>query len=245
MNSKRVYRQEDGGLRLTYFSVKVKDTDLWIAVNSESYKDDLPACTEQVVWNQRRRLEAYLTANSYLFAALEPCLLESDSPEIIRVMAGSANRAGVGPMAAVAGAFAEAVGKYLQNFSPEVVVENGGDIYIKAIEPVNVGIYAGKSPLSGKLALKVDPDQTPLGVCTSSGTIGPSLSLGQADAAVVLSSSTPLADAAATALGNRVRDASDLEPALKYIQTIEGISGALLIYQDKIAAWGAIELIRI
>ncbi len=245
MSSKRVYRQEAGSLRLTSFSVKVKETDLFIAVNSASYRDDLPQRLEQLVWNQRRTLETYLTANPHLVSALEPCFLDNNPPEILRVMAYAANRAGVGPMAAVAGAFAEAVGHYLQEFSPEVIVENGGDIFIKALEPVNVGIYAGKSPLSGKLALKVDPCRTPLGVCTSSGTVGPSLSLGQADAAIVQAPSTSLADAAATALGNKVSNAKDFEPALEYARTIKGVTGVLLVYKDKIAVWGDIELITI
>ena len=242
MNSRRVYRHETSGSRLTSFSVTVKETDLWVAVSSTAFDAELSARTEQLVWKLRRLLEAYIAAHPSFAAALEPRLVETDAPSIVHSMVKAANRAGVGPMAAVAGAIAEAVGLYLLDYSPEVIVENGGDIFIKVIEPVRVGIYAGNSPLSGKLALLIDPAKTPLGVCTSSGTVGPSLSFGQADAAVVIAPSTPLADAVATALGNRVQNPDDLEAALEYAQKIEGVTGALLICGEKSAAWGEIEL---
>ncbi len=242
MNSRRVYRHETSGSRLTSFSVTVKETDLWVAVSSTAFDSELSACTELLVWKLRRLLEAYLVAHPSFAPALEPCLVEADAPSIVHSMVKAANRAGVGPMAAVAGAIAEAVGLYLLDYSPEVIVENGGDIFIKVIEPVRVGIYAGNSPLSSKLLLLIDPAKTPLGVCTSSGTVGPSLSFGQADAAVVMALSTPLADAVATALGNRVQNSDDLEAALEYAQKIEGITGALLICGEKSAAWGEIEL---
>lgn len=242
--SKRVYRKEAAGLRLTSFAVKVKETDLWIAVSSEAYSKDLPARVEQLVFRQRGLLERYLADNPTYSSTLEPCLPAGNPPAIFQTMAAAANRAGVGPMAAVAGAFAEAVGLYLQEISPEVVVENGGDIYIRALAPVKVGLYAGNSPLSGKLALKIKPDQSPLGVCASSGTVGPSFSFGRAEAAVALSASAPLADAVATGIGNRIKAATDLEPALEYARSIEGISGALAVWGSRIAAWGEVELIR-
>jgi len=244
MSSVRIYRNKPGGLRLTSFTVKVKESDLWIAVSSGDYSSKLPEQVEQLVFNRRNILEEYLAKNPFLKTTLEPSLVEDNAPVLFKAMAAAANRAGVGPMAAVAGAFAEMVGLYLQDVSSEVIVENGGDIFIKAVKPLNVGIYAGKSPLSGEIAIKIDPDQTPLGVCTSSGTIGPSLSFGRADAAIALSPSVPLADAVATAMGNRVRVVDDLEAALNYARTIEDITGALLICQDKIAAWGDLELVR-
>jgi len=242
MSSVRIYRNDAGGFRLTSFTVKVKESDLWIAVSSGSYSSTLPGQVEQLLFNRRRTLEKYLAKKPHLQSTLEPCLAEDSAPVLFRTMAAAGNRAGVGPMAAVAGAVAEAVGLYLQDISAEVVVENGGDIFIKAVQPLNVGIYAGDSPLSGKIALRVSPEQTPIGICTSSGTIGPSFSFGQADAAVALSPSVPLADAVATALGNRVKEAEDLEPVLDYARNIEGITGALLIYRDQVAAWGDIEL---
>ena len=242
MNSRRVYRHEATGSRLASFSVTLKETDLWIAVSSSAFDAGMAARVEKMVLKQRHLLEAYLSVHPAVTETLEPCLVEVSAPDIVHNMVKAANMAGVGPMAAVAGALAEAVGLYLLESSPEVIVENGGDIFIKAVDPVRVGIFAGGSPLSGRVALEVNPKNTPLGICTSSGTVGPSLSYGCADAAVVLSPSAPLADAVATAMGNLVQGQDDLESALEYALKVKGVTGALLICDDKIAARGDIEL---
>jgi ApbE superfamily uncharacterized protein (UPF0280 family) len=157
-------------------------------------------------------------------------------------MAEATATAGVGPMAAVAGAIAEAVGQELLRFSDEVIVENGGDIFIKSSEERLIGLYAGESSLSGKVAFAISPEQTPLGVCTSSGTVGHSFSFGKADAVVAFAASTALADAAATAIGNRVSTADDIEGALDYAQTIEGLSGVAIVKDDRLGLRGQVRL---
>ena len=150
-----------------------------------------------------------------LLTALVPFPVGDDAPAIARAMAEAAAKVNVGPMAAVAGAFAEFVGRDLLKYSPEVIVENGGDIFLKSTKSRLVGVYAGEdSPLTGQVALKIEPLDTPLGVCTSSGTVGHSLSFGKADAVVALSRSTALADAAATAIGNIVKAETDVQKAL-------------------------------
>jgi ApbE superfamily uncharacterized protein (UPF0280 family) len=121
-------------------------------------------------------------------------------------------------------------------------VENGGDIFLKVTRPAVIALYAGDSPLSNKIGLKIDPLQGPLGVCTSSGTVGHSLSFGRADAACVLAASTALADACATALGNRVPDAGAINEALAWAAEVPDILGALVIVGDKLGAWGQMEL---
>jgi ApbE superfamily uncharacterized protein (UPF0280 family) len=148
-------------------------------------------------------------------------------------------------MAAVAGAIAEAVGKDLLAHTPEVIVENGGDIFMKILRPRLVGVFAGESPFTGKIALEINPEETPLGVCTSSGTVGHSLSLGAADAVIVLSRSTALADAAATAIGNRVGDADDIDVAIEQAQAIDGLAGVVVIKGDKMGMWGSVKLVSI
>ncbi len=243
MNSSvRIYRRETPGGRFISFTVKVKETDLWIAVDPQSYSDSLVSAAEAAVLAIRRPLEQYLATNPHLQAAFKPCLVEPEAPPVIIEMVRAANKSGVGPMAAVAGAVAEQVGLYLLETAEEVIVENGGDIFLKVNQPVAVGVFAGSSSLSGKLALQIDPGQTPLGICTSSGTVGPSVSFGSADAAIALAPSAALADAAATALGNRVRSEEDLQQAIDFAKQIEGLTGALLIIGDKIAAWGDLNL---
>ncbi len=243
MNSSvRIYRREATGGRFVSFTVKVKETDLWIAVNRQSYSDDLVSAAEAAVLAIRHPLERYLAANPYLQAAFEPCLVAPGAPAIILEMVRAANMAGVGPMAAVAGAVAEQVGLFLLKTAEEVIVENGGDLFLKVNEPVAVGVFAGSSPLSGRLAMQIDPCRTPLGICTSSGTLGPSVSFGCADASVATAPSAALADAAATALGNRVRADEDLQRAIDCAGRIEGLTGAMLIVGEKIAAWGDLNL---
>ena len=174
---------------------------------------------------------------------MEPYQTEKDAPAIVKEMTKASQLAGVGPMAAVAGAIAEAVGKDLLPFSPEIIVENGGDIFLKILKKRLVGIYAGQSPFTGTIALEIKPPETPLGICTSSASIGHSLSLGSADAVIALSPSTPLADAIATAIGNVVKDAEDIPKAIEKAQRIEGLHGIVIIKDDKIAICGKVKIV--
>lgn len=152
----------------------------------------------------------------------------------------------VGPMAAVAGAMAEFVGRgLLAAGAQEVVVENGGDIFLARRQECVVGIFAGTSPLSNRVGIRIDPSRMPLGVCTSSGRIGHSLSLGQADAVTVLAADTCLADAAATRLGNEVKNSGDIDHALAVAQTISGLDGVVIIQDQRMGAWGKVELVQL
>ena len=122
-------------------------------------------------------------------------------------------------------------------------MENGGDIFLKTSKKRLLGIYAGQSPFTGKIALEVKSAETPLGVCTSSATVGHSLSLGNADAVIALSPSTPLADAVATAIGNVVRDAADIPGAIEKAQSIRRLHGIIIIKDDKIGVWGDVKIV--
>jgi len=157
-------------------------------------------------------------------------------------MAEAAASAGVGPMAAVAGALAQVVGEDLEALSHEIIVENGGDTFIATNRPRKAAIYAGSSPLSDRVAVRVDPAVSPLGLCTSSATVGPSVSLGKADAAVVMASSAALADAVASAVGNRVRSADDIEAALELGASLGGVIGVVVIIGDAMGIKGKIEI---
>jgi len=144
----------------------------------------------------------------------------------------------------VAGAIAEYVGRELLPFSREVIVENGGDIFLKTQKTRSIGIYAGEaSPFTGKLALKVEPRETPLGICTSAGTVGHSLSFGKCDAAILLSPSASLADAAATAVGNLIQSADDIPKGIEFAKGVEGIKGVIIIKDDRIGVWGDINIV--
>ena len=147
-------------------------------------------------------------------------------------------------MAAVAGAMAEYVGlDLLAAGASEVVVENGGDIYFCRTQESVVGIFAGTSPLSNRVGLKIAASLMPLGICTSSGTVGQSLSLGEADAVTVLAKDTALADAVATLVGNAVQPGQSLELALAKGPTVPGVLGVVIIRGEELGAWGEVELV--
>lgn len=242
MSSRRLYRRHIRGDRFRTFGVTVKESDLWLAVPRESFSDVLPVQVEQLLWQARRELESYIAAHPEFAVTLEPCLVELTAPKIVLEMVRAGNLCGVGPMAAVAGALAEYVGRCLLQDRDEVIVENGGDIFVKSVEEVNVAILAGKSPLSGKMALVVEPGGLPQGISTASGTMGHSYSKGRADAAVALAPCAALADAAATAIGNAVQGPADLEPALALARSIPGVTGAAVICGEKMALWGQVRI---
>ena len=219
------------------FQVTMKETDLFIRAGK-----NLKSKAERLVSKYRTILERYIERNPLFLTSLGPLSIENDTPDIVRVMMESAKKAGVGPMASVAGAIAEFVGTELLAFSSEIIVENGGDIYIKSLKRRIISIYAGESPLSGKIGLEIDGKDTPLGICTSSGMVGHSLSYGKADAVVVVSKSTPLADAVATATGNLVTRPQDIQRGIDFAKEIRGLKGLLIIKDDKMGLWGDLKL---
>jgi len=238
MREPRFYRHWIKDDDLVSFEVVVEQTDLYIR-SRRNLKDK----ALDSVLKHRGPLESYIGRHPLFLTTLDPYQVEAEAPAIVKEMARVSQLTGVGPMAAVAGAIAEAVGRDLLAFSPEVIVENGGDIFLKISKKRLVGVYAGQSSFTRKVALEVMPRETPLGVCTSSGTVGHSLSLGSADAVIVLSPSTALADAAATALGNMVKAADDIPQAIEKAQTIEGLRGVVVIVGDKMGVWGKVKLV--
>jgi uncharacterized protein len=233
----RTYRTRMARPGLVGFRVAVRETDLWVLA-----AHDLSQEVREVVLQERRQLEAYIAAHPEFLTTLAPWPEDPFAPPVVREMIAAAKIAGVGPMAAVAGALAERVGRALAPLSDEIIVENGGDIFLKVASPATVSLFAGQSPLSHRVGLKIGPELSPLGVCTSSGTVGPSLSFGRADAACILAPSSALADAAASGLGNRVTDAGAIAAALEWAASVPGLLGAVVIVGDKLGAWGRVEL---
>jgi ApbE superfamily uncharacterized protein (UPF0280 family) len=232
----RFYRRGVRPAGLTGFRVAVQETDLQIHADL-----DLTAAARELVLKYRRFIEAYIERQPIFRESLIPIRVAEPAPLIVQEMARAAAAAGVGPMAAVAGAIAEHVGRDLLSRTKQVIVENGGDVFVRTRQPVIMGIYAGSSPLSRHIGLRVGG--TPVGVCTSSGTIGHSLSLGAADAVCVVSPNCALADAAATAIGNRINSAADISEAIAFGRGIGNIKGAVIIVGGRIGCWGAVELV--
>lgn len=239
----RSYRQSFRQDDLAHFQVVVRQTDLDIGVRRERFSPELANWVEELIREQRTLLEKYIEEDPTFLHSLTPCELRPGAPPMAVEMADAACLAGVGPMAAVAGAFAQYVGRALEKRSKDVIVENGGDIYLRSVRKRRIGIFAGNSPLSNRIALEIRPEDTPLGICTSSGTVGPSLSFGKADAVVILSLSAILADAVATAAGNLVQNKDDVQKAAEYATGVEGITGAVIIKDDRLAVCGKLKLV--
>ena len=242
MEIERTYRALHRQKDLVHFQVSLRETDLDIGIRASRYTPTTKTWCNTLLYNCRGVLEEYIQRDPGFAKSLIPYTPFPDAPKIIQVMAKAGELAGVGPMAAVAGAIASEMGLALLKHSRDVIVENGGDIYIRSNVIRRIGIFAGKSLLSYRLALEIAPEQTPLGICTSSGTVGHSLSYGCADAVVVLSTNTALADAVATATGNQIKDSTDLETAVHFATAIPGVLGALVILGDKLAVKGQIKL---
>lgn len=235
---RRLYRDwvKDRDLYSTY--IAAKETDIAVFTDRPPDKDFI----KERIRLYRLDIENYIDKDKRFLTALKPLGVELRAPEIVKKMAACAKKANVGPMAAVAGAIAEFLGRdLLRKGCKDVIIENGGDIFLKTTRARVVGIYAGRAKLWNRLGLKINPSDTPLGICASSGTLGHSLSFGRADIAVILSKSASLADAAATAVCNRIRSKKDLQTALDFAKSIKGVSGAVLIIKRHLAAWGRIE----
>lgn len=235
---RRFYRDwvKQDDLRLAH--IVEKETDLQVLTNKPVDGEFIRECLHACRWE----IESYITRDSRFLTALKPLPVEINAPGIIKEMSLAAAKAGVGPMAAVAGAVAEAIGRaLLKKEYRDVVVENGGDIFLKTTKPRLIGIYAGRAKLWNNLSLKIKPKDTPLGICTSSGTIGHSLSFGSADSVVILSKSAALADAVATAVCNRIGSKHDLHKALDFARSVRGVSGVVIILKKDMISWGNVE----
>ncbi|MEM5788361.1 MAG: UPF0280 family protein, partial [Syntrophobacteraceae bacterium] len=218
-----------------------RETDLWIRAVRNLEKE-----ASQAVLNCRLQIENYIASHNSFLRSLTPLPDDPLAPPLVRRMLRAASAAGVGPMAGVAGAIAQAVAVALKPLSNSLIVENGGDCYLDLSEETTIGIFAGPhSPFTGKIALKFGPSRFPLGVCTSSGTVGHSVSFGKADAITVVSKDAALADAAATRIGNQVNTPADLPGALEIARGIPNLDGVLITIRDKMGMWGNLELVPI
>ena len=225
------------------FTVSHRESDLWIAVDRGD-ATLMAAHTEQFLHELRGQLDRYLDCDPDYRCALAPYLPQRDAPPLLHEMAVAAATAGIGPMSAVAGAFARETGRMLRREFGigEVVVENGGDIYADVHRPLDVALFAGESPLSERVGLHIPCGDGPLGICTSSGTVGPSLSFGCADAVMIVCRDVLLADSYATAWANRIRSEEDAGPVVERACDVPEILGAMAVKGERMAVGGRFEL---
>jgi len=241
-DSNRAYRQT---LRPrpgeTAFQVVVEQTDLFIVADRPLAQD-----IATIVRELRAALTAYLLLHPGFRESLVPVAVPAEAPPLVRSMADAAARFGVGPMAAVAGALSQAVADRLAATCPNLLVENGGDIVMRSTVPRTVALLA--QPAAGaRLGLSFPPDRLPAAVCASSATVGPSLSLGRADMVTVVAGHGAVADAAATALGNLLVTAEDMDGVLAAATGMRrrGVRGAFVQLGELVGLVGDIELVAL
>jgi len=238
---RRFYRDWVNEKDLSLTHILEKETDLQVLTNKPLDKDFVLEKIRAYRWD----IENYIDKDRRFLTALKPIAVEVNAPGIVKEMAKQAKKVNIGPMAAVAGAVAEFLGRdLLKRGYRDVIVENGGDIFLKTTKTRRIGIYAGKSKLWNKLKLKIKPKDTPIGICTSSGTIGHSLSFGCADCVIILSKIASLADVVATATANRVNSKKDLSAALNFSRSIKGVCGVVIIFRNNLMSWGEIEFVK-
>lgn len=223
---------------LVHSRVKVQESDLDI------YADrDMTTTATDAVITCRGHIEGYIRRHPDFLTACAPLPDDPLAPAVVREMIRAGKQAGVGPMAAVAGAVANFVGRVLLTTADEAIVENGGDVFLSTRRQTTVALFAGNSPLSLKVGLELPARGAPHAVCTSSGTVGHSISYGNADAVCVLSASCSLADAVATAVGNRIRTPIDIQPAIDWAKAINGVEALVVVLGEKLGAWGGLRLV--
>ena len=238
IHEERIYRSLINKDNLTSYSVKIAESDLFISSDT-----NLADVALKSLIKHRHSLETYIRNHPEFRTSLLPLPEDNLAPPIIREMISKSKICGVGPMASVAGAVSEYVGYDVLDQTENLIIENGGDIFLKSKNKLTISVYAGESALSYKVNILVRPEDLPLGICTSSATVGPSLSFGKADAVCVISKSATLADAAASAIGNKVKSKKDIKTALDYGIKIPGVRGIIIICGNDMGAIGEVELI--
>lgn len=234
--SAEAYRRLANSDDLVSFSITVKQTDMLVSAERNLRRQALVlAC------DARGQIEREIERCPEFRSSLVPLAPHPAAPPVVAAMLEASRRAQVGPMAAVAGAIADHVGCGLRAESAELIVENGGDIFLRSRRAREIALVAEHSALIG-LRIALPPAPKGVGIATSGGTIGHSLSFGRADAVMIVAEDAALADALATAIGNIVRSAADVQAALDRARDL-GARAAVILADGCIAAWGEMELL--
>ncbi|MGM0366762.1 MAG: UPF0280 family protein [Actinomycetota bacterium] len=236
-DNKFEYRKKIGSNTAYKWHIVFRHSDLYVASNKNIIDSLVKYLTEFY-----QAIEEVIAANPSFRKSICPVKQNPSYPSIINEMIKKSAIFGVGPMASVAGAVCDFAGRKLISQCSTIIIENGGDIFIKSDHDIVAGIYAEGRGISDKLKLKIDHRDTPCGLCSSSGVLGHSLSLGKSDLASVMATTAIAADAAATSMANRISAAGDIQAAIDEFRKKPGIRGLLAIKDKKIGLWGRMEL---
>jgi len=235
----------------THFTDKESD----ITIISESKNAILEA--KRVFYFHRKNLEKYISINKNFLTSFSPVRIKTNI-RVVKLMAEAAKLCDVGPMAAVAGVLADLMLEAMKFYREEkkelgsikiALVENGGEIAIDSEKPMKVALYAGNNELNMNLGFLVKKNDCPIGIGTSSATIGHAISLGEADAVTIFAKNASIADAAATKIANLVKG-NDIEKSIKKgldaVDDVDGVYGAFISRANKVGQTGKIpQLVKI
>ncbi|HSV32411.1 MAG TPA: UPF0280 family protein [Atribacteraceae bacterium] len=237
---RRFYRDRLRGAGLHAFIVREGESDIFVLAQR-----DISSLVRDQLRREREALLRYLTVDPFFQNTLIPRGVFPEAPPVVRLMSRMSFLAGVGPMAAVAGAMNDRIGSLFGTTFGELILENGGDLLVYSKRERVVGVYTGKrSPFRDKLGIVLPPGRY-WGVATSSGVVGPSFSFGQADSVTVLAASSALADAWATRLANEVKTDGDIQRILEFSARFPEMEGVVVCYHDRLGVWGAVQLTEV
>ncbi len=229
--------------------VKYKEKYNWRIIYK--YSDLLVSCDRNIIPKLERLIkEIYhllgscIKENPSFQKSLSPLKIKPEYPPVIKKMCQKAAIFNVGPMATVAGAVCDYLASGLDRYCSRLIIENGGDVFIKTNKDIKVGVYLKNKHFEDKIYLKIKAVGTPCGLCSSSGSFGHSLSMGSSDLVVVMAKSTISADGAATSIANNIRDPEDISKTISSYKNIKDIKGILIVKDDRLGVWGNIEFIN-
>lgn len=237
LHDKRFYRLYSSNSRWQTYNVKLHTTDLYIRA-SENIAERAASSLAEL----RKEIEDHIKERDLFLTSLETISDPGVKSHVVSMMYKASEAAGTGPMAAVAGAIAECLGRELMNYSKELIIENGGDVWLNLLNPVTIGLYSDNIHFRERLALKINEDKTPCAICTSSSKTGHSLSFGKADSVTIIAGDGAVADAVATETCNRVKTENDITDALNFALSVPSVNGCLIVYRDRLAVMGDMEL---
>lgn len=234
-----IYRRNISTAGKYSYRLAYKYTDLYItsdAVISGKLREPLIRFYEQ--------LKKVIRENKGFRESLYPLKTDRSWPAPVRDMCRSAALFGVGPMAAVAGAVCDSIAREVSDECSFLMIENGGDVYIKSANTVKASLFTGSRYFPEILGISIGSGSTPCGLCSSSGMMGHSLSLGKSDLVTVVSESAAMADAAATAIANAVSTKPDIDRTIKKYIRYSQVKGLIILKDDRLAIWGDLQLVK-
>ncbi|NMA23298.1 MAG: UPF0280 family protein, partial [Spirochaetales bacterium] len=122
---RRVYRTQMGTGRFSSLTLAVGESDLYIGYSGSVEIEALRTSALRKLRRLRQEILDY--PDSRLLTSLTPLFQHEEHSSLLDAMLEAAEQANVGPMAAVAGAIAQEMGRYLKEKHglTEIVVENG------------------------------------------------------------------------------------------------------------------------